>query len=115
MMISTPPSDDIYPPHLVISTLCSEAEAEFRVCLRMLIGLLGPTHMETIRCMQNLAECLFAQGELQLAETMYRECLEGIELNVGTDHIEVVRTSNSLGVVLEQQGKMVEAKVSDPP
>jgi hypothetical protein len=45
-----------------------EAEAEFRVCLRMLIALLGPTHMETIRCMQNLAECLFAQGELQLAE-----------------------------------------------
>jgi hypothetical protein len=45
-----------------------EAEAEFRVCLRMLIALLGPTHMETIRCMQNLAECLFAQGELQVGQ-----------------------------------------------
>lgn len=46
--------------------LLPEAEAEFRVCLRLLIALLGPTHMETIRCMQNLAECLFTQGELQV-------------------------------------------------
>ena len=56
-----------------------EAEAEFRVCLRMLIVLLGPTHMETIRCMQNLAECLFAQGELQVGDRLIDCVLSAVE------------------------------------
>ncbi len=87
-----------------------EAEAEFRTVLTLVVGALGPDHLEVAGCRSSLAAALDRQGRYDEAEAEYRTALALRVAALSPDHPEVANLRNDLGVVLDNQGKHADAE-----
>ena len=73
--------------------------------------MLGADHPDTIASVNNLANCLTAQGKTAEAEPMIRQALAAYTRVLGTDHPDTIMIVNNLAICLVVQGK---SAVSEP-
>jgi tetratricopeptide (TPR) repeat protein len=71
--------------------------------------ILGEEHPDTISAMNNLANTLGDQGQLNEAATMLKEVLEKMRRILGEEHPDTISAMNNLAFTLEDQGQLDEA------
>jgi tetratricopeptide (TPR) repeat protein len=72
--------------------------------LEALHRLLGQEHPDTLRAMNNLAQTLFAQGELAGARDLQERALEALHRLLGQEHPDTSLAAFNLVVTLLQTG-----------
>ncbi|MCJ1261455.1 hypothetical protein MMC22_001319 [Lobaria immixta] len=74
--------------------------------------VLGSSHPETLRSMDNLAWAWSKQRKLVEAEFLARETLMGREQALGFNHPDTLLSMNNLSVILiEEKGSVEEAEI----
>ncbi|GIL97243.1 hypothetical protein Vretimale_2968 [Volvox reticuliferus] len=87
-----------------------EAEELLRRALVARETFHGPSHVDTMRCMNNLAGLLEAQGKLEEAEALLRKTAELAASSLGPSHAYTATALSNLGVALRKAGKLDEAE-----
>lgn len=83
------------------------ADLVYRAC----DAQLGPQHADTLRCRNNLAEVLYAQGRWQNSESEHRIILLVRQRLLGSRHPDTLKSRNNLAEALYAQGKWRESEV----
>jgi hypothetical protein len=65
---------------------------------------LGPDHPDTLTTMGNLAQTLYAQGELAEARALEQQVLDARQRLLGPDHPDTLRAMGNLAPTLRSQG-----------
>jgi tetratricopeptide (TPR) repeat protein/transcriptional regulator with XRE-family HTH domain len=72
--------------------------------------VLGPEHVSTAECLNDLAGLLRERGELAAARPLHERALEIRERTLGPDHPTVSSSLNNLGFLLREQGDLTGAR-----
>eukprot|EP00397_Hematodinium_sp_SG-2012_P003895 GEMP01003905.1.p1 GENE.GEMP01003905.1~~GEMP01003905.1.p1 ORF type:complete len:933 (+),score=231.91 GEMP01003905.1:303-3101(+) len=87
-----------------------KVEELYRKAISGLCKIFGPTNIETLRPIFNLATFLFANGSHDSAEGYYRRALDGYMKELGPSHPNTLQIAHNLATCLEAQEKFDEAE-----
>jgi tetratricopeptide (TPR) repeat protein len=88
----------------------AEAQQLLRRALAGAEATFGPDHPETAANLNNLANALHDQGDLDTARTLYERALSIDEAHLGPDHPDIAAILNNLANVLHDQGDLDTAR-----
>ena len=86
------------------------AETLYRHVLEITRRVLGDEHPDTLGSMNNLAETLRAQGDLDGARRIQEQVLETRRRILGDDHPDTLASMNNLALTLSHQGDLAGAR-----
>jgi eukaryotic-like serine/threonine-protein kinase len=90
--------------------LLEESRKLHEETLRLRRRVLGPTHPDTLRSMNNLAGTLLSQSRYTEAQKLFEEVVEIKERTLGRDHPDTLLTINNLATMLMNFGHLEEAR-----
>jgi tetratricopeptide (TPR) repeat protein len=82
------------------------AERYGRAALELATGALGPQHPDTLTAMENLAETLYAQGDLVGAHALQEQVLAAMKQLLAPQHPYTLTAMNNLAQTLQAQGDL---------
>ncbi|CZR70053.1 uncharacterized protein PAC_19954 [Phialocephala subalpina] len=71
---------------------------------------LGPTHVDTLRTMHNLADVYHSKGQHAEAEALYDRTLSGREIELGRNHLDTLSTVEKLANIYRSKGQHKDAE-----
>ena len=72
--------------------------------------LLGKEHPDTLTSMNNLAQTLYAQGDLARAHELQEQVVEAMARLLGKEHPNTLTSMNNLAQTLKSQGDLAGAR-----
>jgi tetratricopeptide (TPR) repeat protein len=88
----------------------TNAEAIFQRALAIRTNVLGKEHSDTLTSMNNLAQTLYAQGDLAVARTLQEQVLRARARLLGKEHPNTLTSMNNLAQTLYAQGDLAGAR-----
>ncbi len=90
--------------------LYEQAEPLLLRTLHIRKQILGPTHPDVARTINNLARLYCMQGKFEQAEPLFQQALPIMELSMGLDHPDLALLLNNLANLSCMQGKYAQAE-----
>ena len=88
-----------------------EAEPLYQRAVAIYERLLGPDHLGTAKCLNDLAVLYWNQGKYEQVEPLYQRALAIIERVLGTEHSDTAQSLNNLANLYADQGKDEQAEL----